>query len=141
MRKYFYDVTFSYIDLCGDAHYFHIGYFSCLENANHAIDSVKHQPGFDTSGGSFETTKIAVTFKENNVEKRGCTLYELSHEFLDDEGYDNFTIFGLFSTYDEALQCQRREEEKAPYRSFPDGFVLSEVKVDVIGWQEGFSSW
>lgn len=141
MRKYFYHLQYVYTDSNNDNHYFLIGYFSTLNKSREAIKLVEDKPGFKSAGGSFEITKFCVCFDENISEKSGIRLYETSHEYLDDDGYDNITVFGVYSTYEEANRVQIKNAIQHPYDKFPEGFCIAECKVDLIGWTEGFSSW
>ena len=141
MRKYFYHLQYIYTDLNNDNHYFLIGYFSTLNKSKEAIKLVENKPGFKNSGGSFEITKLCLNFDKNIYEKSGIVLYEASHEYLDSDGYDNVTIFGIYSSYEEAKKKQDEYFVTSPYNEYPDGFCIAECKVDLIGWMEGFSSW
>ena len=141
MKKYFYHLQYVYTDSYNDNHYFLIGYFSTLNKTKEAIKSVEDKPGFSNSGGSFEITKFCVNFDENIYEKSGIILYEASHEYLDNNEYDNVTIFGVYSTYEEAHKIQQENFAKYPYKDFTSGFCIAECKVDLIGWREGFLSW
>ena len=141
MRKYFYELNYHYIDKNNDDHYFLIGYFSTLQKANLAIKEVQNQPGFKDHDGAFEIEKFSVNFEKDIIEKSGLILYELSHEFLDSDGYDNFIIFGLYSTYEEAKKAQTKKEKEHPYAEMKEGFLIAESEVDLCGWTEGFKSW
>lgn len=141
MKKYFYHLQYVYTDFNNDNHYFLIGYFSTINKSKEAIESVKNKPGFKDFCGSFEISKFAVTFDNNLQEKSGIILYETSHEYFDNEGYDNVTIFGVYSTFEEAHKVQTKNSTKHPYNDFPEGFCIAECKVDLIGWSEGFLSW
>ena len=141
MVKYFYELEFMYIDVKGDNHYFHIGYFSTMQKVRDAIESVKDKPGFIDSGGHFETTKFAVVFDGEIDRKSGIVLYEASHEYLDAEGYDNFVIFGVYATRQEAENAKTYHAMLHPYSDYPDEFCISECKVDMLGWTEGFVPW
>lgn len=141
MRKYFYHLQFAYTDLNNDSQCFLIGYFSTFNKSKEAIKLVENKPGFKNSGGSFEITKFCVNFDKKIHEKGGIILYEASHEFLDGDGYDNITIFGVYSSYEEAKKNQDKYFGTPPYNEYPEGFCITECKVDLIGWTEGFSSW
>ena len=141
MRRYFYEVNYHHIDQNGDNHYFMIGYFSSLKSSKLAIERVQDKPGFRDSGGCFEIDKFCVYFDNVIVEKSGLVLYELSHEYLDSDGYDNFVIFGLYATREQAEKVKEEKMKMYPYRKNPDGFLIAESKVDLCGWTEGFVNW
>ncbi len=138
--RYFYDVHYEYKN-ANDQDYFHIGYFSSLKKAKDAIDTVKDQPGFKDSGGKFETNKFAVIFPYDVPDKSKVTLYEVSHEYEDAEGYDNWIIFGVYATKEEAEAELAKERLKLPYKKYPDGFLLTDIQINLLGWREGFVSW
>ena len=139
MKRYFYEVDYRYTDDKNDDHFFSIGYFSSLKNAKRAIESVQDKPGFRDSNGVFDVSKFAVDFDNEVVEKSKVILYELSHEYTDCDGYDNFTIFGLYSNYEEAETNRIKRITQSPYNQTPAGFLISECKVDLCGWSEGFT--
>lgn len=141
MTKYFFEVNFTYSDLKCDSHYLLLGYFSTLKNAKLAIEMVKDKPGFCDFGGGFEIQKFAVTFDKEISQKNELVLYELSHEYLDSEEYDNFVVFGLYATREEAEKIKEEKIKLYPYRENPEGFLIAEAKVDLLGWREGFAVW
>ena len=141
MKKFFYELTYIYVDENNDSHYFSIGYFSSIRTVRSAINCVKDKEGFAEGKGRFEIDKFAVNFSEAPHKKDGLALYELSHEYLDEDGYDNFIVFGVYATYKEAKKNQKEKITQRPYSKYPDGFCIAKIKVDLCGWQEGFSSW
>ena len=141
MKRFFYSLKYVYTDSNNDRHCFFIGYFSTINKLKEAVKSIKTKPGFKDFCGAFEIVKFAVTFDSNIQEKSGIVLYEVSHEYFDNDGYDNVTIFGVYSTPEKAREVQLQNSAKHPYNEFPAGFCIAECKVDLIGWSEGFSSW
>ena len=141
MIKYFYSLYYFYVDTIGNNQSLQIGYFSCKNNAIIAKEQIKDKPGFKNSGGNFEIQKIGVVFSKEISNQKNIILYELSHEYTDNDGYDNFVIFGIYATYEEAEQVKKSNEKLSPFKYFPNDFCISECKVDVYGWQEGFTSW
>ena len=89
----------------------------------------------------FKVDKFSVNFDNEIKSKQEAKLFELSHEYTDDEGYDNWIIFDVFSSYDEAKKSELEETKKSPYNKNPEGFCISECKIDVCGWSEGFVLW
>ena len=41
----------------------------------------------------------------------------------------------------EAKKAELEETKKSPYNKNPEGFCISECKIDVCGWSEGFVAW
>ena len=140
LRRYFYEVNYSYIDAQNGAQYFSIGYFSDRKNALQAIENVKYKPGFRDSKGAFHIEKFAVNF-QREINKNEVVLYELSHEYLDSDGYDCFAILGMFATEEEADNKRAKLEQQHPYSENVEGFLISECKINVCGWTEGFTKW
>ena len=115
--------------------------FSTLARARQAIAALKDKEGFNNTDGCFNIARFSVNFEKDPKEKSGIFLYELSHEYLDSDGYDRFTVFGIYSTYNEAKKEYLKNLKKHPFSSFSEGFLISEQKVDVCGWNDGFSPW
>ncbi|MBE6644871.1 MAG: hypothetical protein E7612_05770 [Ruminococcaceae bacterium] len=141
MKKFFYELNFRYTDYNNDNHYFLIGYFSSMTNAKQAIEKVRYKQGFKDFEGIFEIEKFGVNFDKKTTESEEIILYELSHEYLDSKGYDNFTVFGLYSSLEEAQKIQLKKSKQKPYINYPDCFLIAECKIDLCGWTEGFSTW
>ena len=141
MRNYFYDLYYQYIDLKNENHSFMIGYFSSLNKVRSAIEKIKEKPGFNESNGVFDVNKFCVYSDKKINKKTEVKIYELSHEYLDSDGYDNYIIFGVYATYEEAEKVLLEKLKLHPYIEYPDGFLIADCKVDVCGWTEGFSSY
>ena len=141
MRKCFFQVEYIYRDVNGDDHFFNIGYFSNNEKARLSIKEVEAKPGFIDTLGSFKINRIYVDFNDSDVIKAGAVLYEVSHEYLDSDGYDNFTIFGVYATYEEAKKVESKKRSHPDFCKHSEGFCISTVKVDLCEWKEGFSPW
>ena len=141
MKKYFYRLGYAYTNPENNENYLLIGYFSTIQTVQQAIQKVKDKVGFVDSGGNFEVEKFSVNFDNEIKSKQEVKLFELSHEYTDDEGYDNWIIFDVFSSYEEAKKSELEETKKSPYNKNPEGFCISECKIDVCGWSEGFVLW
>ena len=139
MKRAFYEVNYHFIDRNNDNHYFQIGYFSTKENAKKSIDKLREKSGFKDTNGVFEIDKFSVDFDKIKQDKKDIVLYELSHEYTDSEGYDNFIVFGVYSTYDEAEFIKNKKAQEIPYIDYPEGFLIADSKIDICGWSEGFS--
>lgn len=137
---YFFDVWYVFQDQNEDNHYFHIGYFSSRKKAIEAIESVKYKSGFYDTDGDFSISRIRVYHNQSNFKKENCNLFILYHEFLDEEGYENSTIWGPFSSNLEAEKAYSENKNKAPYCLHPHNFEICDQKSDLCGWSEGFVS-
>jgi hypothetical protein len=67
-------------------------------------------------------------------------LYELYFEREYEYREDTQLCIGLFETQEEAQDVITQLEVKAGFCDFPDGFVIYEKCVGMIGWQEGFET-
>ena len=141
MKKAFYSLEFYYSDDKKDTHFFKIGYFSSIVFVRNAIELLKNKNGFCNSGGNFIFKRIYVDFINTQVDKRNVTLFELSHEYLDEYGYDISTMLGLYSSLSEAKERLKTFEKKLPFCKYPNNFTISDVKVNLCEWTEGFESW
>ena len=141
MKKCFYILEYEYIDENNNSHFFNIGYFSSIKNVRFAIEEVKEKPGFKETNGVYKVNKFYVDFKSPIKEKSGLEMFLLFHEYMDSEGYDNSTEFGIYETYEEAENELFKKSIEHPYCDYSDGFDIAEIKVDLCGWSEGFKSW
>ena len=141
MRKCFYQLDYVYRDINHDTHSLGIGYFSDIKKVRLAIKSIEGKPGFINTIGNFEITRFYVDFIDNGIIKSGVKLYEVSHEYLDENGYDNFTIFGIYATYEEAQRLLLQKIRRPPFNEYPDGFCISSLTVDLYEWKDGFTLW
>ena len=135
---YFFDVWYTFKDPNEDSHSFHIGYFSSKKRAVEAIEKIKDKPGFLDTDGNFAVSKVRVYSNQLNLKKENCNLFILNHEFLDEDGYDNYTIWGPFLTEAEATEVYNDNKEKNPYCLYLENFEITDQKADLIGWTEGF---
>lgn len=140
MRKYFYELFYEYSDKNGK-HNLQIGYFSTHKKVQYICNLIKSKPGFCDHNGDFIISKFAVNFDCEVLDKSKVKLYELSHEYQDDEGFDNWIIFGVFSSFEEAQNFKKEIETTAPYDIYPNGFYITDCKIDIPGWVDGFQSW
>ena len=135
---YVFNTEYYYKDENNDTHSFHIGYFSSNKKAREIIEKISDKPGFRDKNGEFIISRERVYFDNPNFQKRDCVLFLLAHEFLDDDGYDNTTIWGPFETRTEAEDVYLENKDKKPYCLYPDNFWVYDTKVDLYGWSEGF---
>lgn len=136
---FFYEALYCYCDKFG-SHCFQLGYFSSRNCAIQAIERVKGKPGFCDHHGEFSISKIGVRFCRVLQRKSGITVYELSHEYTDEEGYDNSIVFGIYATKKEAKEELSKKILLKPFKYYPKGFCIASCKIDLCGWQEGFQS-
>lgn len=142
MRKYFYYVSYNKHSSDNLGESFAIGYFSTKAKAYAAVKMLADKEGFNKGQGAFEVTKFAVNFaREIDIDKDAVTLYEVSHEYQDEDGYDIWEIFGVYSTLEEAEMCLEEKKRFSPYRDYPEGFCIADCKINICGWSEGFTPW
>lgn len=142
MKKYFYYVSYYKISPENICESFGIGYFSSKAKAYAAVKMLADKEGFDKGQGEFEVTKFAVNFVDGiDIDKETVTLYEVSHEYQDEDGYDIWEIFGVFSTLQEAEICLKKKRALSPYCDYPEGFCIADCKINICGWSEGFTPW
>lgn len=133
MLKYFYELYYYYNSGENNDHYFHIGYFSSKMKASTAMEKLKDKPGFRDHRGDFAIKKFGVHVCEENI----ATLFELSHEYFDSR-CDCYAVLGVYASFGEAMEQQKKYMDKMPYKDYPDGFLIADCKVNLIGWTEGF---
>ena len=141
MKKAYYCLTFFYADQQNNQHFFMIGYFSKLENARDTIKTLSSKNGFEEFGGEFVIKKKFVHFRKTPSKEKCLTLFELSHEYFNEQGYDVSVIIGIFPSYTEAEKRMLSLKDSPPFCIYPEGFMISEIKVDSHEWDEGFESW
>lgn len=134
---YFFILEYTYTDEQGD-HFFNIGCFSSKKKAKEALSLVKDKPGFCSSNGKFVITGVRVYFPREIPDKESVALFGLFHEFLDADGFDNYTTWGPFATEEEAQEVLESSRGSYPYNEYPDGFTVYDIKVNLCGWTEGF---
>lgn len=140
MRKYFYDVFYNKHSPDNTGESFCIGYFSSKAKAYAAVEILADKEGFNKGQGAFEVTKFAVTFADEiDIDKETVTLYEVSHEYQDKDGYDIWEVLGIYSTLEEAERCLEEKNRLSAYRDYPNGFCIADIKVNICGWTEGFT--
>ena len=141
MKRYFYDLWFEYDNADKYKSSFHIGYFSSLKKVKENILYLKNQPGFcDYPIECFQYQKFGVNINEKITNKSGIILYVLSHEYENEQGEDCWVVFGAFGSELEAKKEWSKYLKKKIYKEHPNGFILSQWKVDYsIERKEGFS--
>lgn len=117
---------------------FNLGYYSSNKKANDAISIYKSKPGFcEHDLDCFKIQRFGVKF-ENDIDKEQVDLFELSYEEENAE-YDEWTLFGVFSTEKLAKEEQLKQQVKRRYKNNIDGFYINKWKVNICSsWQEGF---
>ena len=103
-----------------------LGYFSSILYAKNAIKKYNSIIGFKDYPNDFVIQKEKIFYdgfgllKDDTIQ---C-IYELTHSFEDEEGYDIVTYFSVYSS----LEIARRDEEKllleVPFSSHPEGFLI-----------------
>ncbi len=139
MTVIYYVLYFTYQNELGN-HYFQIGYFSSTLMAEKAIDLLRDKPGFVNYRNGFSYEEIFVDFSMDGKENDYKILYELSYEEYDGE-MDCFEIIGVYSTFSRADEKKRKILHSKNDIYMSDGFNISQIKVNNIGWTEGFEAW
>lgn len=66
------------------------------------------------------------------------TVFLLYHVHEFEDGPDDSKLIGVFSSMDHARAAQRQVQDQPGFRDLPEGFLISEMKVDRVEWREGF---
>jgi hypothetical protein len=67
------------------------------------------------------------------------TVFLLQHVHQFDDGHEDLKLIGVFSSQALARAAQRQVAEQPGFRDLPDGFDISEHRVDGdIAWREGY---
>lgn len=147
MLKYFFHLFFQYEvekDPQGEpvTSIFNLGYFSTKEKAKEKINEYKNIIGFkDYSIDCFKIKKYRVNFTSEIIDKGSVDVYELTHEYEDDE-YDYYNFFGLYESEEEAEKAKLKLIKTRKFSKYPDGFYIAKWAVDRdFSWLEGFTSW
>ena len=144
MLKFFFNLYFQYdnISVSEERQFstFNLGYFSTQKKAKDAILVYKDQPGFNKfTLNCFKIQKFGVNFSKKNIDKSQVELYELSYENVEIEGQSEWTLFGVYASWDLANVEKGKQQKKRKYRSHVEGFHIERWKVDVdLSWKEGF---
>lgn len=143
MLKFFFNLYFQYALDSGTekkpiTSTFNLGYYSSKKETDDAISIYKSKPGFcEHDLGCFKVQKFGVRF-ETDVDKEQVELFELSYEEENGE-FDEWTVFGIFSTEKLAREEQLKQQVKRKYKNNFDNFYINKWKVNNrSSWQEGF---
>jgi hypothetical protein len=67
------------------------------------------------------------------------TVFLLQHVHEFDDGDEDVKLIGVFSSEALARAAQEQVADQAGFRDLPEGFAISEHRVDgQIGWPEGY---
>ena len=67
------------------------------------------------------------------------TVFLLQHVHEFDDGHEDVKLIGVFSSEALARAAQQRLSDQPGFRELPDGFDVSEHRIDGhIGWPEGY---
>ena len=68
-----------------------------------------------------------------------ATIFLLQHVHEFEDGHEDVKLIGVFSSEALARAAQNQVAEQPGFRDLPDGFDISEHRVDgPIGWPEGY---
>ena len=148
MIRYFYQLSFSYEvekDREGNPVFssFDLGYLSTKAKVMAKIEEYKNLPGFkDHPIDCFIIDKFGVSFDKDIKDKSSVVLYELWHEYEDEDGYERPSSWVGFKTKKEATEYMNRLKKRGIYKKYPNDFNIARIKIDadVMGWEEGFKS-
>jgi hypothetical protein len=65
-------------------------------------------------------------------------IFFLTHDFETKSQPDNPRYLGIYSSYDKALDAQKRYLQMRGFKDFPSGFVIDEIKIGEDRWTYGF---
>ena len=65
-------------------------------------------------------------------------VYELSHYYELENGDDLVTDIAVYSTLQKAEAARERLKNHPKFKDHPDGFCISEYKLNEMFWTEGF---
>lgn len=117
-----------------------IGYFTSKLYAQNIIKKYKNVIGFKDYPNDFVIQKEKIVNDDSDLQKDNTMqyIYELTHSFEDEEGYEIVTYFSVYSS----LEIARRDEEKLllkfPFSTHPEGFLIVDHQLNHCYWQEGF---
>ena len=142
MLRFFYDLWFECDNEHGSTSSFHIGYFSSVKKVREIVDRLKDQPGFcDHPVECFQLSKFGLAVPEG-VSKSGFCLYVPSYDYLEEDGWETWAVFGAFATEKEAIAELEKQKKKKEFRQHQECFECEKYVVDKnVGWREGFSSY
>jgi hypothetical protein len=65
-------------------------------------------------------------------------IYELSHFYEDEDGYDIFTEIAVYSSLEKAEKALEKFKLYPKFESHPEAFNISRCEIDKDDWPEGF---
>lgn len=66
------------------------------------------------------------------------SVYVLYHTRVDESGYEDDKCLGIFSNPELAEEAKIYALQQKGFRDHPDGFCISEYKINKQEWLEGF---
>lgn len=143
MLYYFYLVNFEYTSFEGFVDSFDLGIFSNIKKAQKKINMSIGLSGFNKyNAENFKIIKFGVKFDSKITDKSNVILYQVAHEYENDNGDTTYwIIFGYYSTIKAANeQVDYLKIHTRIGKKLPDKFNIYEKKVDNYNsWSEGFS--
>ena len=67
-------------------------------------------------------------------------IYELTHFYEDEDGYDIVTNIAIYSSRRKANKALERLKFHPKFVSHPNGFYIAKCRINQCGWSEGFVS-
>lgn len=116
-----------------------LGFFSSEKKCNDIILQYLLQPGFKEFPNDFNIEQINANIdKYNDIpDDFNMTVFYLSHEYYDGS-FDYISDLGYYSKKTLARKAQEKYQLEPEFAEHPDGFCVSEYKIDEGEWKEGF---
>jgi hypothetical protein len=67
-------------------------------------------------------------------------VYMLYHTYEKASGFEESKLIGAYSSEEKAEEALQQVRSKAGFRDYPDGFLITPMRLDQTGWVDGFSS-
>lgn len=68
-------------------------------------------------------------------------LYEVIHDYEDNDGYDIYTYIGVFSNKKKAMSAVKSLKNTVYFSLHPNGFMIQKVRINARFWIEGFDKY
>ena len=111
-----------------------IGYYSSYNKAQETISRYINIEGFRDYQKSSVVQKLKID-KNKIIDNK---IYELSHTYEDDDGYDNVTYIGVYPSIKDAYNKINIIKILRPYSEYPNNFIVDEYVINEDNWCDGF---
>ena len=107
-----------------------IGFFSSFAATEQAIAQLRKAEGFCGHPNDFVVS-------DYEIQNDSDAVFVLFHEYTEGD-YDFYSVIGVYSSQEEALEAEKAKKELPPYSRYPDGFLTDRCPLDRVFWAEGF---